>query len=172
MTFSSQLLALRKHYGETQKQFAGRLKISRQYLVLLENEKREPSEQLAAMVDLMKRSLEMDRQLSQRSSEAEENLGFVIDESTLDEEDEPITRDVVRRGNRDDMGFWAKDDEGESKGPIRRRAGSSPATRRDCDIKYLRWIKAAEKDPNGISYAFKILDKYLDESEFDTGKSQ
>ena len=44
------------------------------------------------------------------------------------------------------------------------------ATRTDCEEYVAQYLDAAERDPNGLAYAFKVIRKYLDPQDFEEAK--
>jgi transcriptional regulator with XRE-family HTH domain len=44
------------------------------------------------------------------------------------------------------------------------------ATRADCEEHVAQYLDAAERDPNGLAYAFKVIRKHLDPRDFEESK--
>jgi DNA-binding XRE family transcriptional regulator len=47
---------------------------------------------------------------------------------------------------------------------------TKPATRADCEEHVRIYLDAAEVDPNGLAYAFKVIRKHLDPADFEAPK--
>lgn len=144
LSFCERISSLREHLGLNQEEMGAKFGVSRNYYSQLEGGKRRPSDSLARILDLL--------ELVHTGRQSLDRMAFQRESPAITEEAKGTYMGNITISHLGTQSYTVL--------PIRVRL----------EAHFKDYLDAAERDPNGLPYAYKVVMKYLVISDFEEEK--